>query len=777
MGTTVFATVSQPGPPGPTGPAGYAPVFIVAAGPPSNAIGNDHDMYIDSTNGNVYGPKISGLWGAVVCNIKGSTGATGAQGPPGYSPQYIVAAGTPSAGQGNNGDMFINSSTSDVYGPKAAGAWGPIVCNIKGQTGAQGPPGVGYRPMGQWLVGSTYLQGDQVTDLNILYISLQGNNTGHTPASSPSWWETVGSGSSQTPWLSDIDGAGHTLVNLGAISENANGLVRLPITNANTGAASRMDIAINATYGGTGGTMFIGASNNAYGMGETNYVDVQAGKLLLNASYIITPGANLGIGVGNISAIPQKLTVNGPANVASNTGGTFTAVAAFGSTNTAQQIDFGIYPNSPYGAWIQVRHQTANGGSWPLILQPLIGQVGIGRVPTNFPLEVQGQIVAVEQAGYWASLGMDVAATPSGINNFAHWYDGNINMGRLEAITSGSQYRNVVACGTGTSFCVGSAWLSGFTPQAIVDINTNTGGDVDALFLRSAIGTMGDGPALKFGQNSGSALFCRLKALYNTNSNGMDLAFWSYNNGTATEKMRISAAGFISVGITTAIAANVMPQVPIDILTSQGVGLGLRLRQANVPANDYFTFIVDQSVNGAMRIDGYDGGTTATGLVQQRDGRIGVRNLNPGYSLDVTGDVNCSGSFRVNGAPISAGLIGLTAGVSSNLNVTGTLTDVPGTAFTLSTGGLWLILATVHFQGGSDATLNIICYINVAGANQPTDIHWGPGSGTGSEGSSTAHVVTRQNAGAVVKLQANKSGSGTATITTQSCVSAIWIAP
>ena len=111
------------------GSQGYSPQYIVAAGAPSGGTGNVGDMYINSTTSSVYGPKTSGGRGSIVANIKGLTGNNG------YSPQYIVAAGAPSGGTGNVGDMYINSTTSDVYGPKTSGGWGSIVANIKGATG------------------------------------------------------------------------------------------------------------------------------------------------------------------------------------------------------------------------------------------------------------------------------------------------------------------------------------------------------------------------------------------------------------------------------------------------------------------------------------------------------------------------------------------------------------------------------------------------------------------------------------------------------------------
>ena len=39
--------------------------------------------------------------------------------------------------------------------------------------------------------GTTYAKGDVVKDVNIVYRSLQGSNTAHTPASSPTWWKAT----------------------------------------------------------------------------------------------------------------------------------------------------------------------------------------------------------------------------------------------------------------------------------------------------------------------------------------------------------------------------------------------------------------------------------------------------------------------------------------------------------------------------------------------------------------------------------------------------------
>ncbi len=43
-----------------------------------------------------------------------------------------------------------------------------------------------------YAAGTTYNQGDLVTSGGVTYYSMQGTNTGHTPASSPTWWYALG---------------------------------------------------------------------------------------------------------------------------------------------------------------------------------------------------------------------------------------------------------------------------------------------------------------------------------------------------------------------------------------------------------------------------------------------------------------------------------------------------------------------------------------------------------------------------------------------------------
>ncbi len=138
---------SMQGPKGDAGPTGgTGGMTYNGAGAPSGGTGVNGDLYINTTNGDLY-QKASGSWGSPIGNIKGPTGSTGASGG-----VYIAAAGVPGAGTGNNGDLYVNTSNGDLY-QKVAGTWGSALMNIKGPAGAAGADGV---------TGSLWYQGTGV---------------------------------------------------------------------------------------------------------------------------------------------------------------------------------------------------------------------------------------------------------------------------------------------------------------------------------------------------------------------------------------------------------------------------------------------------------------------------------------------------------------------------------------------------------------------------------------------------------------------------------------
>jgi collagen type VII alpha len=163
----------SPGPPGTTGPAG-------PPGPPglnwrgtwtpatpyvqNDAVEYNGSSYVCTQTGNIgHRPDLdTGAWdllafGSAVTGggTAGSTGTPGPQGPTG-----------PAGPAGSTGP---------------AGQPGPV--------GATGPQGLTWQRT--WSEATTYQQYDAVQFNGTSYISLQPNNTGHEPDTSPSYWDTL----------------------------------------------------------------------------------------------------------------------------------------------------------------------------------------------------------------------------------------------------------------------------------------------------------------------------------------------------------------------------------------------------------------------------------------------------------------------------------------------------------------------------------------------------------------------------------------------------------
>ena len=148
-------TQGPEGPQGIQGPEGSS--VNVGTGSPASTFGNDGDVYIDDSNGDLYS-KSSGSW-TLDGNITGPQGQQGIQGPEGpEGPQGIQGiegpvgpqgpqglqgtsirsgSGAPASSLGNDGDIYVDEDNGDLYG-KTSGSWS-LTGNL---TGPQGPQGV-----------------------------------------------------------------------------------------------------------------------------------------------------------------------------------------------------------------------------------------------------------------------------------------------------------------------------------------------------------------------------------------------------------------------------------------------------------------------------------------------------------------------------------------------------------------------------------------------------------------------------------------------------------
>jgi len=113
---------------GAAGAAGAAGTILRSgSGAPDAGLGLDGDFYIDTTASAIYGPKAT-TWGSPTSLI-GSAGAAGSV--------WSTGAGAPTGGA--NGDFYLRTSNYDVY-QKSGGSWS-VIGNILGTTGATGATG------------------------------------------------------------------------------------------------------------------------------------------------------------------------------------------------------------------------------------------------------------------------------------------------------------------------------------------------------------------------------------------------------------------------------------------------------------------------------------------------------------------------------------------------------------------------------------------------------------------------------------------------------------
>src|ERR1035437_5536308 len=157
--------------------------ILTGSGAPAAALGTSGDLYLDTATYQIYGPKTSGGWGSPT-SLQGPKGDTGAQGPAG-------ATGATGA-QGPKGD----SGASGAQGPKGdTGAQGAI-----GATGPAGPD-PSQNPVYAGLFAlAPYVSVDQSPEWGVAApnIVFQGANVHVRSASGE--WDGTGTGNLIVGW-------------------------------------------------------------------------------------------------------------------------------------------------------------------------------------------------------------------------------------------------------------------------------------------------------------------------------------------------------------------------------------------------------------------------------------------------------------------------------------------------------------------------------------------------------------------------------------------------
>ncbi|WP_316154084.1 hypothetical protein [Cupriavidus sp. BIC8F] len=115
---------------GNTGTAGNT--ILSGSVDPTDSVGNNGDYYINTTTSTLFGPKANGTWPPGV-PMGGGTGS-------GTGGVVLTGAGAPANSVGNNGDYYLDTNTWTLYGPKANDVW-PAGVSLVIQPGGSGGTG------------------------------------------------------------------------------------------------------------------------------------------------------------------------------------------------------------------------------------------------------------------------------------------------------------------------------------------------------------------------------------------------------------------------------------------------------------------------------------------------------------------------------------------------------------------------------------------------------------------------------------------------------------
>ena len=172
-----------------------------------------------------------------------------------------------------------------------------------------------------------------------------------------------------------IDSSGN--VGIGAAGSSSG--IQLQIGNsANNSAITRV----------TNGTTFVDLTASSSGKA---FLEVGSNHPLILATNAtermqITATGNVIVGTTTTNYSTGKLTVRQTPGAPATTGTATTNVGLRVTTNTSnsQALDFGVYNVSPYGSWIQAINSGDLSSTYPIILNPNGGNVGIGTAPATW---------------------------------------------------------------------------------------------------------------------------------------------------------------------------------------------------------------------------------------------------------------------------------------------------------------------------------------------------------------------------------------------------------
>jgi hypothetical protein len=373
----------------------------------------------------------------------------------------------------------------------------------------------------------------------------------------------------------------------------------------------------------------VSASANPYGAPAVMTLD-QAG--------------NVGIGTGS-GAIGNRVIILPAANPSTVAAANTLAIGE-ASNNGSYRLNFGYAVVLNGNNWAGVIQSNVGGATGAICINPAGGQVLVGTSsnPLNFGMTVSSQLAVTQAANLYLTLGLDPGGyAGSGVTGSGMWYDTTNNCMRLESLTGGVAWRGVTTCVNGGYFGIGIV-----APQFLLSLGAGAQTRKLAIYDNA-------GDFIGFG-------LAQATLRYDAGASAAHVWY----TGSQVERMRITSAGLVGIAGTPGCNLDVAGWIratAIGTPPSAGKGVNIFYHGPNdsgsIHAYDYTLGVYKKlTVDGApLQLCGSFGA-----------GNVAIGTLTPAYKLDVLGDVNCSGAFRVNGVPKLAQLEAALSEISVRLS-------------------------------------------------------------------------------------------------------------
>jgi hypothetical protein len=289
------------------------------------------------------------------------------------------------------------------------------------------------------------------------------------------------------------------------------------------------------------------------------------------------------------SKVISTATTASPATSGTTQGGPLRLAASNGTA-----LDFGAYAASPYGQWIQTADTTNLATTYPLILNPNGGNVGIGTSSPFAKLDVEGRVnigTGTSQNTFIASSPQLQLFTDGGTANSLGIWQAGIASGEFGVKASDS---NLYITNT-YSQALGTASHS-ITLTTAGNVGIGTATPTTALTIRKAIDSAAYGSGTQMidfksyfsgydTETVKASIYAGVSSVGSLNTQSGYLAFMTADAGTLTEKLRIEKNGSLSLKgpSSNSDATN----IPINLLFSKSSGSSAT---GNLSVTTDFTF-------------------------------------------------------------------------------------------------------------------------------------------------------------------------------------------